>query len=143
MLSVSLFIAQSGDLKDHYGGIPPNTKINHAEADTWLIEANMPNFATISPPSFNSLHKTLPNSNPSTLITSNTHHLHLQQSVHSQITTIQPPATTINKAMAAETAIKKFFSSPHFAVVGASSDPSKFGHKSSFNDFKPTYPTYQ
>jgi len=31
--------------------------------------------------------------------------------------------------MAAENAVKTFFSSPHFAVVGASSDTSKFGHK--------------
>jgi len=28
-----------------------------------------------------------------------------------------------------EVAVKTFFSSPRFAVVGASSDPSKFGHK--------------
>jgi hypothetical protein len=29
-----------------------------------------------------------------------------------------------------EAALKTFFSTPNFAVVGASSDPSKFGHKS-------------
>ncbi|KAI9654180.1 MAG: hypothetical protein M1829_000962 [Trizodia sp. TS-e1964] len=28
-----------------------------------------------------------------------------------------------------EAAAKNFFSSPHFAVVGASQDPAKFGHK--------------
>ncbi|KAI9824072.1 MAG: hypothetical protein M1832_002140 [Thelocarpon impressellum] len=28
-----------------------------------------------------------------------------------------------------DAAVKKFFSSSHFAVVGASSDPSKYGHK--------------
>lgn len=28
-----------------------------------------------------------------------------------------------------EAALKTFFSSPRFAVAGASSDPSKFGHK--------------
>jgi hypothetical protein len=28
-----------------------------------------------------------------------------------------------------ETALKNFFTSPRFAVVGASSDPAKFGHK--------------
>jgi hypothetical protein len=31
-----------------------------------------------------------------------------------------------------EAAVKTFFSSPHFAVVGASSDPAKFGHKGFF-----------
>ncbi|KAG9229758.1 CoA binding domain-containing protein [Amylocarpus encephaloides] len=31
--------------------------------------------------------------------------------------------------MASEAAARTFFSSPHFAVVGASSDPTKFGHK--------------
>ncbi|KAH7314306.1 CoA binding domain-containing protein [Rhexocercosporidium sp. MPI-PUGE-AT-0058] len=31
--------------------------------------------------------------------------------------------------MATEAAAKAFFSAPHFAVVGASSDPTKFGHK--------------
>jgi len=29
-----------------------------------------------------------------------------------------------------EAALRTFFSSPRFAVAGASSDPSKFGHKS-------------
>jgi hypothetical protein len=28
-----------------------------------------------------------------------------------------------------EAAIKTFFATPRFAVVGASSDPAKFGHK--------------
>ncbi|KAG0649327.1 hypothetical protein D0Z07_4131 [Hyphodiscus hymeniophilus] len=31
--------------------------------------------------------------------------------------------------MTSEAAARAFFSSPHFAVVGASSDPTKFGHK--------------
>ncbi|ESZ92120.1 hypothetical protein SBOR_7499 [Sclerotinia borealis F-4128] len=31
--------------------------------------------------------------------------------------------------MATEAAARTFFSSPYFAVVGASSDPAKFGHK--------------
>ncbi|PQE33274.1 hypothetical protein CJF32_00003838 [Rutstroemia sp. NJR-2017a WRK4] len=31
--------------------------------------------------------------------------------------------------MATEAAARTFFSSPYFAVVGASSDPTKFGHK--------------
>uniref|UniRef100_A0A1Y1NPE4 CoA-binding domain-containing protein n=1 Tax=Photinus pyralis TaxID=7054 RepID=A0A1Y1NPE4_PHOPY len=31
--------------------------------------------------------------------------------------------------MATETAARKFFTSPFFAVVGASSNPAKFGHK--------------
>ncbi|KAH8804921.1 CoA binding domain-containing protein [Xylogone sp. PMI_703] len=31
--------------------------------------------------------------------------------------------------MATEVAARTFFSSPYFAVVGASSDPAKFGHK--------------
>lgn len=35
--------------------------------------------------------------------------------------------------MATEAAARAFFSAPHFAVVGASSDPSKFGHKSKIN----------
>ena len=29
-----------------------------------------------------------------------------------------------------EAAVRAFFSSPRFAVAGASSDPNKFGHKS-------------
>jgi hypothetical protein len=29
-----------------------------------------------------------------------------------------------------EAALKTFFSSPRFAVAGASSDPNKYGHKS-------------
>lgn len=33
----------------------------------------------------------------------------------------------LSKAM--EKSLKTFFSSPQFAVVGASSDPTKFGHK--------------
>jgi predicted CoA-binding protein len=32
--------------------------------------------------------------------------------------------------MTTEAAAKIFFTSSHFAVVGASSDPTKFGHKS-------------
>ncbi|KAK1768229.1 NAD(P)-binding protein [Phialemonium atrogriseum] len=31
--------------------------------------------------------------------------------------------------MATEAAVRTFFSSPHFAVVGASSNPAKYGHK--------------
>ncbi|KAH8590543.1 CoA binding domain-containing protein [Bisporella sp. PMI_857] len=31
--------------------------------------------------------------------------------------------------MATEAAARAFFSAPHFAVVGASNDPAKFGHK--------------
>lgn len=31
--------------------------------------------------------------------------------------------------MATEAAARAFFTAPHFAVVGASSDPTKFGHK--------------
>ncbi|KAI1825922.1 CoA binding domain-containing protein [Xylaria intraflava] len=31
--------------------------------------------------------------------------------------------------MAAEASVRKFFTSPQFAVVGASSNPRKFGHK--------------
>jgi predicted CoA-binding protein len=34
--------------------------------------------------------------------------------------------------MATEAAARTFFSSPYFAVVGASADPAKFGHKSIF-----------
>ncbi|KAM3065470.1 hypothetical protein ACMFMG_011641 [Clarireedia jacksonii] len=33
------------------------------------------------------------------------------------------------RKMATEAAARTFFSSPYFAVVGASSDPAKFGHK--------------
>ena len=32
--------------------------------------------------------------------------------------------------MATEATARTFFSAPYFAVVGASSDPNKFGHKS-------------
>lgn len=32
--------------------------------------------------------------------------------------------------MAQEAAARAFFTAPYFAVVGASSDPTKFGHKS-------------
>ena len=32
--------------------------------------------------------------------------------------------------MATEASVKAFFSSPQFAVAGASSNPAKFGHKS-------------
>jgi predicted CoA-binding protein len=32
--------------------------------------------------------------------------------------------------MSTESTARAFFTAPHFAVVGASSDPSKFGHKS-------------
>lgn len=42
--------------------------------------------------------------------------------------------------MATDTA-KTFFTSAHFAVVGASSDPSKFGHKSTYtSSFLPLLP---
>ena len=34
--------------------------------------------------------------------------------------------------MSTEATAKAFFSNPHFAVVGASSNPAKFGHKSTF-----------
>lgn len=37
-----------------------------------------------------------------------------------------------------ESALKTFFSSPRFAVAGASSDPSKYGHKGTY---LPTYRT--
>jgi hypothetical protein len=37
---------------------------------------------------------------------------------------------TASLKMATEAAARAFFSSPQFAVVGASSDPNKFGHKS-------------
>jgi len=35
-----------------------------------------------------------------------------------------------SNTMATEAAARTFFSAPYFAVVGASADPSKFGHKS-------------
>lgn len=38
-------------------------------------------------------------------------------------------ATTFASIMATEAAARKFFSAPFFAVVGASSNPAKFGHK--------------
>lgn len=31
--------------------------------------------------------------------------------------------------MSSEAAARKFFTAPYFAVVGASSNPAKFGHK--------------
>ena len=34
--------------------------------------------------------------------------------------------------MATEATARAFMSSPHFAVVGASSNPAKFGHKSTY-----------
>ena len=37
--------------------------------------------------------------------------------------------------MTVEAAVKTFFSSPRFAVAGASSDPNKFGHKSEPHKF--------
>ena len=46
----------------------------------------------------------------------------------------QEPHQTIFK-MAAESAARAFMATPNFAVVGASSDPSKFGHKSAFAPF--------
>jgi hypothetical protein len=36
-------------------------------------------------------------------------------------------------AAVTEATAKRFFSSPLFAVVGASSNPAKFGHKGSFH----------
>ena len=36
----------------------------------------------------------------------------------------------VKSAMATEATARSFFASPQFAVVGASSDPTKFGHKS-------------
>ena len=44
-------------------------------------------------------------------------------------TATQEPHRTHPK-MAAESAARAFMATPRFAVVGASSDPSKFGHKS-------------
>ncbi|TVY48515.1 Subtilisin-like protease, partial [Lachnellula cervina] len=41
---------------------------------------------------------------------------------------IKSSITTLSK-MSTESTARAFFSTPHFAVVGASSDPSKFGHK--------------
>jgi hypothetical protein len=35
--------------------------------------------------------------------------------------------------MATEAAARKFFAAPQFAVVGASSNPAKYGHKGSFD----------
>lgn len=43
--------------------------------------------------------------------------------------------TAFDQTMAAEPALKAFFGASHFAVVGASSDPTKFGHKSSFFNY--------
>ena len=37
--------------------------------------------------------------------------------------------------MATEATARAFFSQPYFAVVGASNDPAKFGHKSRYNLF--------
>lgn len=44
--------------------------------------------------------------------------------------------------MATESTVKTFFNSPQFAVVGASTNPAKFGHKGKskgpFYSFNPT-----
>jgi hypothetical protein len=42
--------------------------------------------------------------------------------------------------MATEAAARAFFSSPQFAVVGACSDPNKFGHKSTSSQSSPPSP---
>lgn len=39
--------------------------------------------------------------------------------------------------MTTEASVRAFFSSPQYAVVGASSNPAKFGHKGKI----PTYPS--
>ena len=38
-------------------------------------------------------------------------------------------SSSTTRIMATETAARKFFTSPFYAVVGASSNPAKFGHK--------------
>jgi hypothetical protein len=40
-----------------------------------------------------------------------------------------------------EAALKLFFSSPRFAVAGASSDPYKYGHKSMVTSVLPVVPS--
>ena len=46
-------------------------------------------------------------------------------------TSAKKAKTTVN--MATEAAARRFMSAPFFAVVGASSNPAKFGHKSRFS----------
>jgi hypothetical protein len=60
---------------------------------------------------------------------------HAQYALHNskpyRIYNIYMPVTRGQKRDAEmEAALKLFFSSPRFAVAGASSDPSKYGHKS-------------
>jgi hypothetical protein len=43
--------------------------------------------------------------------------------------TYMPTTRSQKREADMEAALKTFFSSPRFAVAGASSDPSKFGHK--------------
>ena len=50
--------------------------------------------------------------------------------------------TITTDTMATEAAARKFFTSPFFAVVGASSNPAKFGHKGSFVRITPVDPPY-
>ena len=64
---------------------------------------------------------------------------------HPLTTTPTFPLDTADKditsmKMATDTAARAFFSQPYFAVVGASSDPTKFGHKSS--SFYPLYTSH-
>lgn len=43
------------------------------------------------------------------------------------------PTTRLqSRESAMEAALKTFFSSPRFAVAGASSDPTKYGHKGQY-----------
>jgi hypothetical protein len=58
--------------------------------------------------------------------------LNTDQTAHIQAKTNLHMPTTRGQQREAdmEVALKTFFSSPRFAVAGASSDPSKYGHKS-------------
>lgn len=52
---------------------------------------------------------------------------------HDMVYDLRPrssPKETMSKPYDMQAAVKTFFSSPRFAVAGASSDPNKFGHKS-------------
>lgn len=49
--------------------------------------------------------------------------------------TFMPTTRGQKKALEMEAALKTFFSSPRFAVAGASSDPSKYGHKGMLPQF--------
>lgn len=68
-------------------------------------------------------HLSIPSTNfSSPLFTNQTPQRNSQLMIKSSITTLSKMST--------ESTARAFFSTPHFAVVGASSDPSKFGHKS-------------